>query len=129
MKRYIKIFLAFWSFRIEGQKLGPFLVTKYIKYQSYQNMLLIKVGLLFFIFYIKRFREIRLIFDMEKWLWMSELCCFRPSILKQPKGQKYFDDCFHFSWRPYLFTTELSSLQKNKSGHTKLCFYFRPEED
>ena len=37
----------FGRFIIEGQKLNPFLVTKYIKNQSYQNMLLIKVGLLF----------------------------------------------------------------------------------
>ena len=46
MKKY---FLPFGHFRIEGQKFGPFLVTKYIKNQSYQNMLLIKVGLLFYI--------------------------------------------------------------------------------
>ena len=43
MKIAIKIFLAF-RFRIEGQQLGSFLVTKYIKNQSYQNVLLIKVG-------------------------------------------------------------------------------------
>ena len=47
MKMAIEYFWPFHCFRIEGQKFGPFLVTKYIKNQSYQNMLLIKVGLLF----------------------------------------------------------------------------------
>ena len=43
----------FWPFRrfiIECQKLGPFLVTKYIKNQSYQNMILIK-ELSYFVFF------------------------------------------------------------------------------
>ena len=38
----------------------------------------------------KKLRRIQSIFDIEKWLWMSEFCWFRPSILKRPKGQKYF---------------------------------------
>ena len=25
-------------------------------------------------------------FDIENWLWKSEFCCFRPSILKRSKG-------------------------------------------
>ena len=32
-------------------------------------------------------RRIRSIFDIEKWLWKSEFCCFQPSILKRPKGR------------------------------------------
>ena len=32
---------------LEGQKLGPFLVIKFIKDYSYQNMSIIKVALLF----------------------------------------------------------------------------------
>ena len=50
MKMAIKIFLAF-RFRIEGKKLGSILVTKCIKNQSYQNMTITKVALLFFIFF------------------------------------------------------------------------------
>ena len=57
-------------------------------------------------------RRIRLIFDM------SEFCCFRPSILKQPKGQKYFMAIF-VVLQSYLLTTKLSCLQKNNFGHTK----------
>ena len=47
MKTGIKYFWPFRCFRIEGQKFGPFLQTKYNKNQSYQNMSIIKVGLLF----------------------------------------------------------------------------------
>ena len=56
---------------------------------------------MFSIFYIlqwkKKLRRIRSIFDIEKWVWKSEFCCFRPSILKWPKGQKYFDGRFSSS--------------------------------
>ena len=41
--------------------------------------------------------RIRSIFDIEKLLWKLELCCFWPSILKWPKGQKYFHGRFHNS--------------------------------
>ena len=37
MKTAIKYFWPFGRFRIEGQKLSSFLLTKYIKIQSYQN--------------------------------------------------------------------------------------------
>ena len=48
MKMAIKMFLGFGSIlRLEGQNLGPFLVIKYIKNHSYQNMSIIKVVLLF----------------------------------------------------------------------------------
>jgi hypothetical protein len=53
--------------RLEGQNLGPFLVTKYIKNHSYQNMSIIKVVLLFsYSSMKKKIRKIRLIFDIEK---------------------------------------------------------------
>ena len=65
-----------------------------------------------------KLRKIPLIFDVEKRLWKSELCCFRPSILKWWKGQKYFYGRFHMLWS-CLFTTKLSCLQKKKDfGHT-----------
>ena len=48
-----------------------------------------KVALLFYILQWKKMRRIRPIFDIEKLLWKSELCCFRPSILERRKGQKY----------------------------------------
>ena len=79
---------------------------------------MIKVGLPFLYSSMeKQFRKHRPIFDIEKWLWKSELCCFQPSILKWPKGQKYFIAIFivHLT---YLLTTKLSWLQKNKWGHT-----------
>ena len=83
-------------------------------------MTIIKVALLFFIFFNeKKLRRIRLIFDMEKWLWKSELCCFWPSILKGPKGQKYFYGRFR-SFLANLLTTKLSCLLKNNFGHTNL---------
>ena len=69
MKTALKMifFWPFRRFRIEGQKFGPFLVTKYIRNQSYQNMVIIKVGLLFFIFFNeKKIRKIPPIFDIEK---------------------------------------------------------------
>ena len=72
------------------------------------------------IFYIlqwkKKLRRIRLIFDVEKWLRKSEFCCLGPSILKQPKGPKYFMAVFIVLW-PYLLTTKLRCLQKNNIRH------------
>ena len=41
-------------FGIKGQNLGPFLVMKYIKNQSYHNMSIIKVLLPFLYFSMKR---------------------------------------------------------------------------
>ena len=91
-----KYFWPFGHFRIEGQKLGPFLVIKYIKNQSYQNMSIIKVGLLYLYSSMKKKSEGFCQF-LTKWLWKSELYCFRPSILKQRKGQKYVYGRFHSS--------------------------------
>jgi hypothetical protein len=52
--------------RLEGQNLSPFLVIKYIKNYSYQNMSIIKVVLLFLYFSMKkRIRKIRLLFDID----------------------------------------------------------------
>ena len=58
----------------------------------------------------------RLIFDLEKWLWKSKLCCFWPVILKRPKGKNHFMAVFIVLWS-YLSTTKLRCLQKN-IGHT-----------
>ena len=58
----------FWPFRhfiIEGKKLAPFLVTRYIKNQIYQNMLLIKFALLSYL-QQKKIKGIGMIFDIEK---------------------------------------------------------------
>ena len=75
--------------------MSPFLVTKYIKHQSYQNILQIKVGLLFLYFFEikngkKKMRRIPPIFDVEKITLKVRIVLFRPSILKQRKGQKHF---------------------------------------
>ena len=92
-----KNFWPFGHFRIEGQKLGPFLIIKYIKNQSYQNMsIILKVGLLYILQW-KKSKGFCQFFDIEKWLWKSELWCFRPSIPKQWKGQKYVYGRFHSS--------------------------------
>ena len=54
--------------RLEGQNLGPFLVIKYIKNYSYQNMSIIKVVLLFLYSSMKKkIRKIRLIFYIENY--------------------------------------------------------------
>ena len=64
-------------------------------------MTITKVALLFLYSLMKKIklRKIRLIFDIEKWLWKSEFCCIWPSILKPLK---------------------LSCLQKNNFEHTNL---------
>ena len=48
------------------------------------------------------------------------LITFQPSILKWPKGQKYFYGHFHTSLALHLLTTKLRCLQKNIIGHTNL---------
>ena len=55
--------------RLKGQNLGPFLVMKYIKNYSYQNMPITK-ALLFWLYLSmnNKFRQIRLISDIEKLL-------------------------------------------------------------
>ena len=58
-----------------------------MKNQSYQNMSISKVALHFSytsIFNEKKMRRIRAIFDIEKWLWKSKLCSFRPKIFLWP---------------------------------------------
>jgi hypothetical protein len=54
-------------------------------------MSVIKVGLPFLYSSMKKIPK-DLAFDIEKWLWKSELCRF--DILKQPKGKKYFHGRF-----------------------------------
>ena len=67
MKTFIKYIWPSGRFRIEGQRLDLFLVTKYIKNQSYPNMSIVKVGLLFLYSSMeKKIRRIRPIFDIEK---------------------------------------------------------------
>ena len=63
-----KIFWPFGPFRIEGKKFGLLLLTKHIKNQSYPNMSLIKVGLPFSYYSMKKIRRIWSIFDIEKLL-------------------------------------------------------------
>ena len=71
-----------------------------------------------FSFFYKR--SIRLILEIEKLLWKSELCYFWPLILKQPKGQKYFYGHFHSSLA-LLINTKLRCLQKKNIGHTRVA--------
>ena len=66
----------------------------------------------------KKLRRIRSIFEIEKWLWNREFCCFPPSILKRRKAKNIFMAIFIVLW-PYLLTTKLRCLQKNNIGHTK----------
>ena len=51
MRTAIKVFQEFGWMRLEVQNLGPFLVIKYTKDYSHQNMLIIKVVLLFFLLF------------------------------------------------------------------------------
>ena len=97
----------------------------YIKNQNDKNMLILKVGLLFL--YSSMNKKIpegfgRLIFDIEKWLWRSELCCFWPSILKQWKGQKYFYAHFHSSL--VLINSPLNSGACWKISLVTLSIYY-----
>ena len=86
----------------------------YIKNQSFQNMTIIKVARHFLYPSMKKkLRKIWLIFDIEKWPWKSEFCCFQPSILKWPKGQNIF-----IAFLSYLsLTYQPLNLQKNNFGH------------
>ena len=113
MKTTIKIFLAFRSFSNWRSKIGPFLVTRYIKSQSYQNMSLSNKSWSPFFNEIKIWR-ISPIFDIEKWLWRSELCRFWPWILKWPKGQKYFYDHFHKLTKLKALVPQLNSAACRK---------------
>ena len=88
----------------------------YVKNCSYQNMSIIKVGLPF-----KYSSKTRLIFNIEKWLWKSVFCCFRPLILKRPKGRKYFHCCFRCS---LAFLISYRCLQKNKLGTLRPIWSF-----
>jgi hypothetical protein len=62
--------LAIWLDLVSNIKIwAQFLKIKYIKNQSYQNMSIIKVVLLFLYSSMKFFfRKIQLIFDIGKWL-------------------------------------------------------------
>ena len=66
-----------------------------------------------------------MIFDLKKWLWKSEFCCFRPWILKWPKGQKCFYGRFHSSLA-LLILKPLNSgaCRKITLGTLLLHYYF-----
>jgi hypothetical protein len=51
MKMTIKCSQDLDGLRLKGQNLGPFLVIKFVKNYSYQNISIIKVVLLFFRFF------------------------------------------------------------------------------
>ena len=87
-------------------------------------MVINEVAFLFFIFFNEKNERIWLIFDIEKWLWKSELRCFWPSILKRPKVQKYFCDRFHYSLT-LLISHYTHCLQKNNFGHTNVIVWLR----
>ena len=55
----------------------------------------------------KKFRKIRSIFDIEKWLWKSELCYIWHSIPNQAKYLEHFMVVFIDLW-PCIYTTKLS---------------------
>ena len=83
-------------------------------------MLHIKIGMYSFFkfFNEKKIRSIRPIFqfDIEKWLWRSELCRIWPWILKRLKNQKYFLTVFIVLW-----SCLVKLLAKNKFDHTIVC--------
>ena len=69
------------------------------KLNEWMNSFLLVCNVFLFIFWKKwntpkRHFEIIWPLDIENWLWKSEFCCFRPSILKRSKGQKYFHSRF-----------------------------------
>ena len=65
----------------------------------------------------KKIIEIRLVFDIEKWLWKSEFCYIWPSIPNQTEYLEPFYGPFH---RPLvlLLTTKLNYVQLFKGGHS-----------
>ena len=81
-------------------------------------MVLIKVYLPFLYSSMKIFfAKIRLIFDIEKWLWKSEFCYIRPSLPNQAKYLEPFMAVFIDLW-PCLLTTKLRYAQLFKWGHS-----------
>jgi hypothetical protein len=68
MKTAIKMFPEFGWIETQRSQFGPFLVIKYIKNYSYQNMSIIKVIRPFLYSSMKKIRKIQLIFDLEKLL-------------------------------------------------------------
>ena len=66
MKTTIKCSRDLDRLRLKDQKFGLSLVIKYIKKYSYQNMLIIKVDLLFLYTSMQIFFNLRRIFDVKK---------------------------------------------------------------
>ena len=101
------------------EKLGLLLVTKCIENQSYQNMPIIKVGLLFLYSSMKKNQKDSANFWHRKMtlkIRIGLFLTFDSKMTERPKN--IFMDIFIVLW-PYLLTTKLSCLQKNKSGQTK----------
>ena len=66
----------------------------------------------------KKFRRIRPIFDIEKWLWKPELCYIWPSIPNRTKYLEHFYGRFH---RPLaLFNPPLNSATLSCSSEVTL---------
>ena len=105
MKTTMKIFLAFplfWNWRSKIRLIFSNEVHERSKLSKY---VILNAGLFLYIYWIW------LVLDIEKCIWRSDLCCFRPSILKQWKGQKYFLTISIVLWS-CLFTIKLRCLQK-----------------
>ena len=103
MKTAIKCVSNLAWFGIERQNLGAFLENK-VHWKSKLSKYGINKSLspIFVFFNEFFFVKIRLIFDIEKWLWKSEFCYIWPSIPNQTKHLEPFYGCFH---RPLaLFT-------------------------
>ena len=78
-KNYIKFFFEHFLSKLLDPQRPTFgdviLVIKLFLEWSYQKIVFTKVGLLNWYSPMKIvFRKIRIIFDIEKWLWKSEFC-------------------------------------------------------
>ena len=85
----------------ELTKIGPNFrkQTTYFKKWSYQKIVFTKVGLLNWYSRMKIFfRKIRIIFDIEKWLWKSEFCNLAGLMTLTKNVQKNFQSHFCDQW-------------------------------
>ena len=96
MKTAIKSSRPLVHFSNKGQKLGIILENKLIQnsklWKTFSNK---KCSPKFIFLDKKKLRKIRMIFDIENWLWKSDFGLFWPSLLKWTKGLELFHGRFH----------------------------------
>ena len=130
--------MIFTDVQTDRQKLDVILGTKVVQFWSYQKMYFTKNVVLDWYSSMKFFfRKIQMLFEIEKWLWKSDLGTFwRPMwICVKVKSKKYFYFTDFFSSSKLIFVSffymhvyYIMIKSSQKFWVVYVCYRFIPEQ-